>query len=77
MMCDKICEVILMASNLDIDDGLLREAQRVGRHRTKKATVTEALQEYIQRRQQLSILDMFGKVDYEHDYDHKQQRKRQ
>lgn len=41
-----------MATNLAIDDKLLDEAVRAGGHRTKKAAVTEALQEYIQRRQQ-------------------------
>jgi len=34
-----------MATNLDIDDRLLNEALRMGGHRTKKETVTEALQE--------------------------------
>ena len=36
-----------MPTNLAIDDRLLEEAQKVGGHRTKKETVTVALQEYI------------------------------
>jgi Arc/MetJ family transcription regulator len=65
-----------MPSNLDIDDELLEKALRLGGHRTKKATVTEALQEYIQRREQLGILDLIGKIDYYEDYDPKKYRKR-
>ncbi|MFY9826997.1 MAG: type II toxin-antitoxin system VapB family antitoxin [Thermoanaerobaculia bacterium] len=39
-----------MPTNLAIDDELLEEALHLGGHRTKKATVNEALKEYIQRR---------------------------
>lgn len=65
-----------MATNLALDDKLLNEALRLGGHRTKKATVTEALQEYIQRRKQLGILELFGKIDYLPDYDYKKERRR-
>lgn len=65
-----------MATNLAIDDELLDEALRVGGHRTKKATVTEALQEYIQRRKQAEILELFGQIDYDPEYDYKKQRSR-
>src|SRR5437870_9171831 len=41
-----------MPTNLAIDDRLLEEAQKMGRHRTKRETVTVALQEYIERRKQ-------------------------
>jgi Arc/MetJ family transcription regulator len=65
-----------MATNLAIDDQLLDEALRVGGHRTKKDTVTEALEEYIQRRKQARILDLFGKVEFDPKYDYKRQRRR-
>jgi Arc/MetJ family transcription regulator len=65
-----------MATNLAIDDRLLDEAQRIGGQKTKKATVTEALQEYIQRRKQAKILDLFGKVEFDATYDYKKQRRR-
>ncbi|HEX3525581.1 MAG TPA: type II toxin-antitoxin system VapB family antitoxin [Thermoanaerobaculia bacterium] len=65
-----------MATNLAINDELLEEALHLGGHRTKKATVNEALQEYIQRRKQLKILDLFGQIDYDPDYDYKEQRRR-
>ena len=66
-----------MATNLAIDDKLLEEAQRVGGHRTKKATVTEALEEYIRRRKQVGIVSLFGKVETDPTYDYKKQRRRQ
>ncbi|MDO9309176.1 MAG: type II toxin-antitoxin system VapB family antitoxin, partial [Deltaproteobacteria bacterium] len=43
----------------------------------KKATVSQALLEYIQRRRQLDVLELFGTVEYDSDYDYKQQRKRE
>lgn len=65
-----------MATNLAIDDRLLEEALRIGGHRTKKDTVTEALREYIDYRKQRRILELAGTVEYTPDYDYKQQRRR-
>ncbi|HEY4002585.1 MAG TPA: type II toxin-antitoxin system VapB family antitoxin [Candidatus Xenobia bacterium] len=66
-----------MATNLSIDDHLLAEAKALGGHRTKRATVNEALREYIQRRKQLRIVELFGQVEYESDYDYKAHRRRE
>lgn len=63
-----------MATNLAIDDHLIEEARRIGRHKTKKAAVAEALEEYIQRRRQRQILELFHALDYDPDYDYKHQR---
>lgn len=65
----------LMPTNLAIDDGLLEEAQKLGQHRTKRETVNAALDEYIRRRKQQQILSLFGKIDYDRDYDYKQERR--
>lgn len=65
-----------MATNLAIDDKLLEEARIVGKHATKKAVVNEALAEYVQRRKQAEIINLFHKVDYDDDYDYKVQRKK-
>ena len=51
-----------MATNLAIDDGLIEEAKMIGKHKTKKGAVTEALVEYIQRRKQLEIPWLTGEV---------------
>jgi Arc/MetJ family transcription regulator len=71
-----MCRLLHMATNLAIDDRLLNEAVRVGGQRTKKGTVTQALEEYVQRRKQARILNLFGKVDFDPKYDYKQQRRR-
>ena len=63
-----------MATNLALDDNLIREAMRVGGHRTKTAAVTRALKEYIQRRKQRTILDLFGKIDLQPESVMKRQR---
>ena len=63
-----------MATNLQIDDRLINKAVKIGKHKTKKEAVTQALTEYIQQREQLKILNIFGKIDYDDDYDYKEQR---
>ena len=65
-----------MATNLQVDDRLIIKAVELGRHKTKKAAVTEALIEYIEHLEQEKILLMFGTVDYDPKYDYKRQRRR-
>lgn len=65
-----------MPTNLALDDSLIEEARSIGGHKTKKEAVTIALQEYIARRKQLGILDLFGTVDYDPDHDYKAERQR-
>jgi Arc/MetJ family transcription regulator len=65
-----------MATNLQIDDALIRKALSLGGHKTKKAAVTRALIEYIEHLEQEKILEMFGAVDYDPDYSYKEQRRR-
>ena len=66
-----------MATNLDLDDRLLNEALKIGGRATKKDTVTEALREYINRRKQAGVLELFGAVEYDSRHDYKRQRRRQ
>jgi Arc/MetJ family transcription regulator len=66
-----------MATNLAIDDSLLSEAQKIGGLGTKKATVTQALHEFIQHRKQMKIVDLFDTVEFDPKYDYKKQRRRQ
>jgi hypothetical protein len=54
---------------------LLKQAQRLGRHRTKRETVNEALREYIQRRKRLEALEAFGTIIFDPSYDYKKMRK--
>jgi hypothetical protein len=65
-----------MATNLAIDDRLITEAKKLGRHRTKKDAVNAALDEYVRRRKQQKIVSLFGTIDYYENYDYKRERKR-
>ena len=65
-----------MATNLQIDDNLILKAVKLGRHKTKKAAVSQALIEYIHHLEQEKILTMFGTVEYDSEYDYKKQRNR-
>jgi len=69
-------EVVSMATNLQLDDRLIREAVSLGKHRTKKAAVTQALTDYIQHLRQKRILNVFGTIEFDPDYDYKKQRAR-
>lgn len=65
-----------MATNLSIDPKLLDKALKVGGEKTKKATVNRALQEFIARREQKRLLELFGKLDWDHEFDYKHGRTR-
>ncbi len=64
-----------MATNLALDDRLLVEALKIGGFRTKKETVNAALKEFVERHKQREIIELFGKLPADSDYDYKAQRK--
>jgi hypothetical protein len=65
-----------MATNLDLNDRLIDEALRLGKHKSKKEAVNAALEEYVRRRQQLVIKEEFGKYVFDSKYDYKAERKK-
>ncbi|MBN1904993.1 MAG: type II toxin-antitoxin system VapB family antitoxin [Deltaproteobacteria bacterium] len=65
-----------MATNLAIDDSILEEALEISGLKTKKDTVNLALKEFVDRRKQLEIINIFGKMDPDSDYDYKKGRTR-
>ncbi|OLB15543.1 MAG: DUF2191 domain-containing protein [Gammaproteobacteria bacterium 13_2_20CM_66_19] len=65
-----------MATNLSIDPELIECALEVSGERTKKAAVTKALQEFIARRRQKRLLELMGKLEWDHSYDYKSERSR-
>ena len=71
-----MCNNLHMATNLALDDKLIEEARRVGKHKTKKEAVTTALEEYVRRIRQLKFLETFGTVDFDPSYDYKAERRR-
>ena len=64
-----------MATNLSIDPELLEEALIIGGFSTKKDTVNQALKEFVQRRKQQEIIELFGNFPCDEDYDYKKARK--
>ncbi len=65
-----------MATNLALDDKLITQAQKIGRHKTKKEAVTAALKEYISLKKQLEIVGLFGTIDFDKNFNYKKARKR-
>lgn len=66
-----------MSTNLALDDALIEQARRVGGFRTKKAAVTAALEEFVNRRERLKVAELFGTIEYDPDYDPKALRRRE
>ena len=65
-----------MATNLSIDPALIERALELSGERTKKAAVTKALEEFIARRRQKRVLELFGKLEWDAGYDYKAERQR-
>jgi Arc/MetJ family transcription regulator len=60
-----------MPTNLSIDEALLKEAQRISGIKTKKETVNSALKEFILRRKQREVVQLFGTIEYDEEYNYK------
>ncbi len=58
-----------------IDKSLLKEAIALGNHKTKQAAINDALREYVLRRRQWQIANLFGTIKYDSSYDYKTERK--
>ncbi len=65
-----------MATNLDLNPELLNRALAVSGENTKKAAVTLALEEFIARREQRNILELFRSLEWDPAYDYKAERSR-
>ena len=65
-----------MATNLALDPKLLEEVLELSGEPTKKAAVTLALREFIARRQQRKLADLFGQLEWDPAYDYKRERSR-
>lgn len=63
----RMCIVLCMRTNIDIDDEVIAEAQRLTGARTKRETVDLALRELVARHRRLGILELSGRVHWEGD----------
>ena len=65
-----------MPTNLKLDDKLIADAVRLGKHKTKQEAVNSALEEYVTHRNQLKILELEGKIRFHPDWDYKKLRRK-
>lgn len=65
-----------MATNLALNDKLIEEARKLGKHKTKREAVNAAIEEYVRRRKQARIVKAFGTIDFDPAYDYKAERRR-
>lgn len=65
-----------MATNLALDPDLLERALAVSGEKSKKAAVTKALQEFIARREQRRLVELFASLEWDPGYDYKAGRSR-
>lgn len=65
-----------MPTHLALDDALVEEAKRLGKHPSKRAAVTAALTEYVARRKRRRILNLFAKLPWDPKYEYKTERSR-
>ncbi len=75
-MCRLLAKESHMATNLALDQDLLERAFLLSGEATKKAAVTRALQEFIARREQKRVAELFGKLDWDASFDYKSERSR-
>lgn len=67
---------MIMATNLNIDEKLLAEAQRLSGKRTKRETVNAALADYISRFKRRQVLQLVGTISFDPGFNHKKYRSR-
>jgi Arc/MetJ family transcription regulator len=65
-----------MRTNIDLDNELIREALRFSKAKTKKELIHLALQEFVENRRRLNLLDLEGKIQFAPGYDYKEMRQR-
>jgi Arc/MetJ family transcription regulator len=65
-----------VANNLSLDPDLIDRALELSGERTKKATVTRALEEFIARREQKHLLELMGNLEWDNSFDYKAERSR-
>lgn len=65
-----------MATNPALDPALLDRVVAVSGESTKRAAVTLALKQFIARREQRRVSELFGKQEWDSSYDYKAERSR-
>jgi Arc/MetJ family transcription regulator len=75
-MCSIAGKGAFVATNLALDDELIRQAVKLGKHKTKKEAVTAALEHYIKLRKRAGVHELIGTIDFHDDFLRKTSRRR-
>ena len=65
-----------MTTNLAIDPRLIELAFKLSGERSKKAAVTKALEEFVARRRQKRVLELWNKLEWDRSFSYKAERTR-
>ena len=60
-----------MRTNIELDQKLVQEAQRLSRIKTKRALIHQALLEFVASRKRLDLRELRGSYLIDEDYDYK------
>lgn len=63
-----------MRTNIVLDEKLVEKAFKVSHAKTKKELVHQALEEFVENRKRLNLLDLFGKIEFKNSYNYKKMR---
>jgi metal-responsive CopG/Arc/MetJ family transcriptional regulator len=63
-----------MRASFSIEESLVDSACQVGNHPSREAAIEAALREYVERRRQRQIIEMFGTVEFDSTYNFKEAR---
>ncbi len=75
-MCSSLCDFDAVATNLALDGDLIERAKLLGKHRSKREAVDEALRQYVASHERRRLLERFGTVEMDPKYDYKRGRSR-
>jgi len=63
-----------MRTNIVLEDKILMEAFALSKAKTKRELVNLALEEFVNNRKKMNLLDLKGKIQFHNEYDHKKMR---
>ena len=63
-----------MRTNIVLDDGLVKNAFKYSKARTKKELIHVVLKEFVENHKRMDIRNLRGKIHFREDYDYKRLR---
>ncbi len=63
-----------MQITLDLNDELVQAARELNPGMKIEVAIETALKTYIEQQKRLKVIELFGTIDYDPDYDYKKQR---